>query len=103
MKAVFVLAAVILFTTACARSPSVTETDKWVSATAPGPVVSICYSAAESTREEVMAFALTECQEDLQALTLIGEDTALNDCPLLKRARVAFACVPPGSRGQIFP
>ncbi|MEQ9491166.1 MAG: hypothetical protein RIM72_19470 [Alphaproteobacteria bacterium] len=103
MKTVLALSAIILFAAACARSPSVTDTDKWVSANAPGPVVSVCYSAAESTREEVMAFALAECREDLQALILIGEDTALNDCPLLKRARVTFACVPPGSRGQVFP
>lgn len=103
MKPVFSIAALILLISACARAPSVTDTDTWVAASAPGPAVSICYSAVESTREEVMALALLECAEGLNALTLVNEDTAFNDCPLLKRARVTFACVPPGTRGQVFP
>lgn len=103
MKYVSMLMITFAFATGCARSPSFTETDKWIGADAPGPTVSVCYSAAESTREQVMAFALAKCSEDHRALTLIDEDSALNNCPLLKRQRVTFSCVTPGSQGQVFP
>lgn len=103
MKHVSVLVLVLVFAAGCARSPSFTQTDEWVSANAPGPAVSVCYSAAESTREQIMAFALAKCSEDLRALTLIDEDSALNNCPLLKRQRATFSCVTPGSLGQVFP
>jgi len=103
MKHLSALLLVTVLVAGCARSPSITQTDEWVRARAPGPTVSVCYSATESTREQVMALALGECAEDRRALTLIGEDSALNDCPILKRRRVTFACVTPGTQGQVFP
>lgn len=103
MTKLYALTLVVVFAVGCARSLSFTNTDPWISANAPGPSVSVCFSSAESTREQVMAFALARCPEDRRALTVLNEDSALNNCPILKRQRVTFSCVTPGSQGQAFP
>ena len=95
------LLAVIL--AGCARAPSFTNIDPWIDRDGEIPAVAVCYSEAETTREQVMAFALAGCPEEQRALTLLDEDSVLNNCPLVKRNRITFACVAPGTEGQLFP
>ncbi len=77
--------------TGCAREPSLTTTDEW-NVVEGATMVSVCYSAQESTRLEVEALALSQCPENQQSLSVIRDDNLLNDCPILKRNRVTFAC-----------
>jgi hypothetical protein len=58
-------------------------------------VVSMCYHANATTREEVRALAAKECTEEGSTVTFWHHDTTLNDCPILAKTRVSFLCVPP--------
>lgn len=79
---------------ACAQQASVTESDVW-HARQDQTTVSVCYSAAVSTRAQVEALAVAECPAETPAIRLIDEDTFFNNCPLSKRNRVTFLCVAP--------
>lgn len=78
----------------CANAPSITNTDPWRQVEGETSV-SVCYAASATTREEVAALAVSYCPKDRQALRVINEDSFLNNCPLVKRNRVSFLCVPP--------
>ena len=60
-------------------------------------VVSMCYHANATTREEVTALAAKECTVEDSTITFWHHDTALNDCPILAKTRVSFLCVPPAA------
>ena len=82
----------VLLLAACAREPSRTETDVWQQR--PGEsVVSVCYSAAVSTREQVEAYAQSYCPAAKPLVNLIDHDNFLNNCPLSKRNRATFLCL----------
>lgn len=76
----------------CARDPSITESDVWHGGPN-DPVVSVCYTAATATREDVLQLAASKCPEETPLLRLIDEDTFFNNCPLSKRVRATFLCV----------
>jgi hypothetical protein len=56
-------------------------------------VVSMCYHANATTREEVTTLAAKECKEEGSTVTFWHHDTAFNDCPILAKTRVSFLCV----------
>jgi hypothetical protein len=58
-------------------------------------VVSMCYHANATTREEVTALAAKECTVEDSTVTFWHHDTVLNDCPILAKTRVSFLCVLP--------
>lgn len=76
---------------ACARAPSETEPDIW-QLRGDEPVVSVCYTAAVSTRQQVEAFAHSLCPAGYSGVELIDHDNFLNNCPLSKRNRATFLC-----------
>ena len=81
----------VLLLTACARDPSETTSDDWQ--LVPGePVVSVCYSAAVSTRPQIESYAQGLCPAEKPFVELIDHDNFLNNCPLSKRNRATFLC-----------
>jgi hypothetical protein len=58
-------------------------------------VVSICYDANATTREEIAAIAQKECKEEGAGLNFWVQDKTLNECPILAKIRVSFLCIPP--------
>ena len=85
-------AATLLLLSACAQDASVTDSDVW-HMRQNETSVSICYSAAVSTREQVEALAASQCPAERPAIRLKDEVTFFNNCPLSKRNRVTFLCV----------
>jgi len=81
----------VLLLAACAREPSETGPDVWQEVSGE-PVVSVCYSAAVSTREQIEAYAQSLCPIAKPAVELIDHDNFLNNCPLSKRNRATFLC-----------
>jgi hypothetical protein len=60
-------------------------------------VVSICYHANATTREEVMAIAAKDCREEGSTVTFWNHEITFNDCPILAKIRVSFLCVSPAA------
>ena len=58
-------------------------------------VVSVCYNANNTTREKIADLAVKECSIEGSELQFFHHDKALNDCPILAKARVSFLCIPP--------
>ena len=58
-------------------------------------IISICYHANATTREEVTAFAVKKCKEEGSTVTFLHHDKMFNDCPILAKMRVSFICVSP--------
>ena len=75
----------------CAREPSQTTSDDWQLRQGQN-VVSVCYSAAVSTQDQIESFAQTLCPAAEPFVRLIDHDNFLNDCPLSKRNRATFVC-----------
>ena len=80
-----------LLAAGCAREPSQTAPDDW-QLRQDQTVVSVCYSAAVSTQDQIESFAQTLCPAAEPVVRLIDHDNFLNDCPLSKRNRATFVC-----------
>ena len=87
-------AAAILFVAACAEGPFPTGNPK-IPAPDGAQVVSMCYHASATTREEVMSLAAKECDVEQSSVELWHHDKMFNSCPILAKTRVSFICVPP--------
>jgi len=61
-------------------------------------VISICYDGTDHARRDIEAIALENCPEGTASLQPWRTDKVLNDCPMLKKSRVSFICVPAGGR-----
>ena len=90
--------AILAVVTGCtAHPPSRTENPVSV----PGgrtDIVSVCYESGDHSRAEIEAVALAVCPEKTARVTAWRVDRVLNECPLLKKSRVSFICVPAGGR-----
>tara|TARA_B100000676_G_scaffold310489_1_gene377226 strand:- start:4415 stop:4708 length:294 start_codon:yes stop_codon:yes gene_type:complete len=86
-------AAAILFVAGCVEGPFPTGNPKF-----PAPdgaqVVSMCYHANATTREEVMSLAAKECDVEGSGVEFWHHDKMFNSCPIMAKTRVSFLCVP---------
>jgi hypothetical protein len=57
-------------------------------------IVSVCYDAGGHSRAEVEAVAMSICGKKTAAVTPWRVDKVLNDCPMFKKTRASFVCVP---------
>jgi len=57
-------------------------------------IVSMCYHANVTTREEVEDVAAEQCADDGSRVKFWHHDRTFNDCPIFAKARVSFICVP---------
>lgn len=78
----------------CANAPSITTSDG-VKEGAPGRIVSVCYNASNATRQDIAALAREECPNPASGLSVWDHDSLFNNCPISKRNRVTFVCIPP--------
>ena len=58
-------------------------------------VVSICYHAGTTTREQIMLAASENCEIEGSILQFWRHDRMLNECPILAKTRVSFLCTAP--------
>jgi len=83
---------------ACTAYPPTVTTDPLHRPAAGGAVVSVCYDASDHGRREIEQIALEACPTPTAAVTPWRVDTLLNECPLFKKARISFRCIPgPGA------
>ena len=87
-------AAAILFVAGCAEGPFPTGNPK-IPAPDGAQVVSMCYHANATTREEVMSLAAKECEVERSSVEFWHHDKTFNSCPIMAKTRVSFLCVPP--------
>lgn len=80
--------------TGCGSPPFITSSPN-ISPPDEEQVVSVCYNANNTTRDDIRALAVKECTVEGSGLEFWHHDKALNDCPILAKARVSFLCIPP--------
>ena len=80
-----------LLLAACANEPSLTDS-YGVETTASGKLVSVCYAADNTTRDEIRKIAAGACPAGTTGLSVADHTTLLNKCPLSKKNRVTFQC-----------
>ncbi|MBG05996.1 MAG: hypothetical protein CMM59_18195 [Rhodospirillaceae bacterium] len=91
----FVISAAVLSVLGgCGPPPFVTSTPKQNSGD-DRQVVSVCYNANSTTREEIYKVAAKECDAEGASLEFFHHDKLLNECPILAKTRVSFICIPP--------
>ncbi|RED53610.1 hypothetical protein [Aestuariispira insulae] len=80
-----------LILSSCANEPSITES---YGVDSPGGnlLVSVCYSATNTTRQEIENLAAKSCPAGTTGISVAGHNTLLNQCPLSKKNRVTFEC-----------
>jgi hypothetical protein len=96
---------------ACSARPFPTTPAKTVKraldrdyANAPGPrpwALSLCYSQAVNSPEEVLAEARFYCKDG--EVALLGQDILWTPCPLLQPVRASFLCRPKPSPPEAKP
>ena len=64
----------------------------------PAASISVCYSKATTTPEEIIKAVTKSCAGPDARLVFHGQDGVPNDCPLLQPARATFLCVEEESR-----
>lgn len=85
------LGAAFLLLAGCAEAPSETDTNG-VRPT-DYPIVALCYSSRNTTREELAALAMELCFEGTSRVEVWDHDGILNNCPLTKKNRVTYRCL----------
>ncbi|MDF1749035.1 MAG: hypothetical protein P1V34_09205 [Alphaproteobacteria bacterium] len=75
----------------CAEPP--TQTGTAATPATNDPVVAICYSASNTTREALAEMALKLCPKGTQRVDVWDHDTFFNDCPINKKNRVTYRCL----------
>ena len=78
---------------ACAAPPTKTTNPLFVPENRKD-IVSVCYSAGTNKRDEIEAVAMKACPKGTVGVRPWKVDKFLNDCPMLKKTRVSFVCVP---------
>ncbi len=89
-----IVVAAILLAAGCGERPFLTGSPN-ILAPEGAQVVSMCYHANATTREEVMSLAAKECEVEGSGVSFWRHDTTFNSCPILAKTRVSFLCVPP--------
>ena len=84
--------AVVGLLAACAERPSLTDSEP--TARSDYPIVSFCYSSQTTTREELASMALEACPEGTRRVSVFDHDTLFNNCPISKKNRVTYQCLP---------
>jgi hypothetical protein len=79
---------------ACTAYPPTVTTGPLLGPAAGGAVVSVCYDSSDHGRREIEQIALQACPKPTAAVTPWRLDTLLNECPLFKKTRISFRCVP---------
>ena len=59
----------------------------------PAASISVCYSKATTTPEEIIKAVTKSCAGPDTRLVFYGQDGLPNECPLLQPARATFLCV----------
>jgi hypothetical protein len=86
--------ALLLGATGCTDlPPTQTENPLTVSA-GRKDIVSVCYNETIHTRSEIEAVARVACGDGTRAVRAWRVDQVFNDCPILKKTRASFVCVP---------
>ena len=85
--------AIVSCTLACTVSPFVTNNPDLKS---PNElqVISICYSASTTSRNDIIEIAVKECVKKESKLKFWRQDRMFNECPVFAKIRVSFLCVP---------
>ena len=76
----------------CAGTPSQTGTEGTKAAAE--QVVAFCYTGQTTTREALAQMALQACPEGTLRVDVWDHGTLLNDCPVSKKNRVTYRCLP---------
>ena len=76
----------------CAGDPSFTKVDE--TASNGFSKVAICYNGLNTTRAALEAMALQECPVGTARVQVYDHDTFWNICPISKKTRVTFDCLP---------
>lgn len=75
--------------------PSTTGVPQRVSDRFEGAHVGLCYNGHDTSRDGLFAAARERCPEPGSDVRFRYQDLNLNDCPLFKKRRAVFACIPP--------
>ncbi len=91
----FLLAgAALLLISACADYPPTETLNPLTVPSDRKDIVSVCYDDGDHSRAEVEAVALQACGKRTASVTPWRIDKILNDCPVFKKTRASFLCVP---------
>lgn len=76
---------------ACSEPPALTGTA--ATPLSKDPLVGLCYSASNTTREDLAQLALEACPDETRRVEVWDHDTFFNDCPINKKNRVTYRCL----------
>ena len=76
---------------ACAEPPALTGT--LATPLSKDPLVALCYSAGNTTREALAELALEACPDETRRVEVWDHDTFFNNCPINKKNRVTYRCL----------
>ncbi|MTI09040.1 hypothetical protein [Curvivirga aplysinae] len=82
----------LLTVTACANSPSITNSDNVKEIPDGYEAVSVCHSGEPTEKKEIEQLALAECPIGARNVHPWDFDWFMNGCPLTKRKRITFLC-----------
>jgi len=95
------LAGMLCMTAACAGPPPTETTVPLNVKAGRSDIVAVCYDSGDHGRKEIEAIALEACGKGFAAVTPWRIDKVFNDCPLFKKTRVSFICVPVAGRSNL--
>ena len=79
--------------------PSATGVPQRISERSEGAHVGLCYNGHNTSRDDLFAAARERCPEPGSDVRFRYQDLNLNDCPLFKKRRAVFTCIPPNLPG----
>ena len=86
--------AFVLAASGCTDYPPTETTNPLTVPDSRKDIVSVCYNEANHKRSEVEAVALAACAKGTASVWAWRVDEMFNDCPLFKKTRASFVCVP---------
>ena len=92
LQQTLILGAVLSVLAGCGQEPFVTTSPK-EKASGNEQVVSVCYNANSTTREEIYKIANEECEVDGSSLEFFHHDKLFNACPIFAKSRASFLCI----------
>ncbi len=94
-RARWALAGAILFGVAACTDFPPTQTENPLNVPSERKdIVSVCYDDSDHGRSEIETVALAACGKNTAKVTPWRVDKLLNDCPVFKKSRASFLCVP---------